>query len=408
MLYATIAEALATLRSHRRWAALTTFGIVWGTASVVLLVGWGVGVHHLVEGGLQKVGKNLVYVMAGRIGEDLTPAEERRQLHFELKDVEALRMSARNIDLLSVDVILWLAARRGSILRSVNVRGIEPSMRELRGVHTASGRFLNPDDLRFQRRSIVLGSKARERFFGPREAVGHSLLLNGQRFTVVGVLAPVGTQLSRDGPLIDEQVWIPATTALLLNQNMRITKLVMRPHERHLDGEMQREVRKILGERLHVSPKDEEAVFIISLIQILAGFDTVFRALEVFLFLMAVTTLAIGGIGVMNMMLVAVNERRREIGVRLAVGARRGEIVSQFLVETLTITLCGGFVGLAFGLAGCLALRVLPRDIFPVPVIVPEVAIAAIVVTTVVGVLAGVVPAWQAARVDPAESLRTE
>jgi len=407
VLYATILEALTTLRTHRRWAALTTFGIVWGTASVVLLVGWGVGVHHLVERGLQKVGKNLVYVMAGRVGEELSPADERRQLHLEMDDVEAVRQSARHIDRISADIVNWFSVRRGATLRAVNVRGVEPSMRDLRGVAVAAGRFLNADDLRFQRRVAILGTMARERLFGPRPVLGQSFSIQGQRFTVIGVLDPVGTQLSRDGAPIDEQIWIPATTAMLINQNNWVHKLVVRPTSREMDRPMQREVRKVLAERLHVSPSDEEAVFIVSMIDILSGFDTIFKALQTFLFLMAVTTLAIGGIGVMNMMLVAVNERRREIGVRLAVGARRRQVVTQFLAETLVITLAGGFTGLGLGLLGCALLDMLPHEVIPAPVVIPAVAYAAIAVTTIVGVAAGVAPAWSAARVDPAESLRT-
>jgi len=408
MLLATIREALATLRLHRRWTALTTFGIIWGTASVVLLVGWGVGVHGLVDRGMQKVGKNLVYVMAGRIGEDLTPAEERRQLDFDLEDVDAVRAGARHIEQISADVAMWLPARRGALLRIVNVRGVEPAMRDLRGVSLAAGRFVSPDDVRFQRRVAILGEKARERLFGTRPAVGQPLTLYGQRFTVIGVLAPVGAQLSRDGPLIDEQVWIPVTTAIVLVPGTRIGKMVMRPHAREDNADLKREVRTLLAKRLHVSPTDEEAIFILSMIDYLSGFDAVFTNLKVFLLLLSVATLGIGGIGVMNMMLVAVNARRREIGMRLAVGARRREVVAQFLVETVVITLAGGIAGLILGLAACVAFGMLPGDLVPRPVIVPGVAVAAIVITSAVGVAAGVVPAWQAAHTDPAESLRTE
>ena len=168
------------------------------------------------------------------------------------------------------------------------------------------------------------------------------------------------------------------------------------------------ELRRILSRRLHVSPTDEEAVFIVSLVDILSGFDAVFAALNVFLIILAVGTLLIGGIGVTNMMLVSVNERRREIGLRLAVGAQRRDVVAQFLAETLVITLVGGGVGLGLGLVGCVVLGMLPSDVAPVPVIVPEVAAFAVVVTALVGLASGSGPAWRAARVDPAESLRAE
>jgi putative ABC transport system permease protein len=144
------------------------------------------------------------------------------------------------------------------------------------------------------------------------------------------------------------------------------------------------------------------------MIDILSGFDTVFAALQIFLVILAVGTLVIGGIGVMNMMLVSVNERQREIGLRLAVGARRRDVVLQFLIETLVITGVGGSVGLAGGLLGCFALGQVQSDLVPVPVVVPEVAVLALVVTAVVGVVSGTGPAWRAAGVDPAESLRAE
>jgi putative ABC transport system permease protein len=187
-----------------------------------------------------------------------------------------------------------------------------------------------------------------------------------------------------------------------------VDTLVARPSERRFNADLKREVRQILSRRLHVSPTDEEAVFIASMVDILSGFDTVFAALHVFMIILAVGTLLIGGIGVMNMMLVSVNERQREIGLRLAVGARRADVIGQFLAETLTITLVGGLSGLALGLLGCAILGFLPRDVVPVPAIVPSVAVLAIVVTAAVGIASGLMPAWRAARVDPAESLRAE
>ncbi len=408
MWLAILLQSFSTMRTHRRWAALTMFGVVWGTASVVLLVGWGVGMHTMIENGMQKIGKNVLYVLPGRIGESLGPAEERRVLHFERKDVDAVRALSRRTDLVSPEMNEWSYARAGARGRNIDLRGVEPNMREMRGVTMAAGRFISHDDVRLRRRVAIIGQVARERLFGPRPPLGEQLAIRGQSFTVIGILDRVGTQLSRNRTETDEQVWIPLTTAMTLTGRDTVDVIQVRLKERRFNDDAKREMRAILAERLHVSPLDEEAVFIISLVDILSGFDSVFSALHVFLIILAAGTLLIGGIGVMNMMLVSVNERRREIGVRLAVGARRAQVVGQFLIETLVITLFGGGLGLALGLAGCVALGQLPKDLIPVPVIVPEVIVLAIAITTAVGLISGGGPAWLASRVDPAESLRSE
>ena len=409
MLLEIIRQALDTMRLHRRWAALTMFGIIWGTASVVVLVGWGVGTHRMTDRGIQKVGKNLVFIMPGRVGEDLSPADERRMLHLEMPDVEELRARARRVELASAEVLTFVLARHGANTRIVDVRGVEPVMRDLRGVSLAAGRFLSADDVRFQRRVAVIGQTARQRLFGARPVLGKRVDLDGRSFEVVGLLDRVGTQLSRHRTEIDEQIWIPVTTAqTLAGRGTAVDAIVARPSERRFNEDLKREVRSILARRLHVSPSDEEAVFIISMVDILSTFDSVFTFMTFFLVVLATTTLAIGGIGVMNMMLVAVNERRREIGVRLAVGALPRHVVGQFLVETLTITLVGGCAGLTLGVLACLVLGLLPGDLVPVPVILPQVIVLAIVVTIVVGVVSGLAPAWRASRIDPSETLRVE
>jgi ABC-type antimicrobial peptide transport system permease subunit len=327
---------------------------------------------------------------------------------FDFDDLEAVRKSARRVELISGENFAFAHVRYGATGRIVDVRGIEPVMKQLRGVTLAAGRFITPDDVKFRRRVAVIGQTARERLLGPRQAVGELLTINGRRFEIVGLLDRVGAQLSRNRTLLDEQVWVPITSLMTLLGNEKVDNMVMRPYRREQNAALKTEVRSILARRVHVSPTDEEAVFVLSLIDFLSGFDSVFRFMHTFLLLLAVGTLSIGGIGVMNMMLVSVNERRQEIGLRLAVGAQRRHVVGQFLVETLVITQVGGIAGLALGLGSCAALAAIPGELVARPVIIPEIVVLAIVTTTIVGVVSGIGPAWRAAAVDPAESLRAD
>jgi len=231
--------------------------------------------------------------------------------------------------------------------------------------------------------------------------------LNGQSFEVIGSLARVGAQLSRDETLLDEQIWIPITTARNLTGRKNLNLIVARPPDRNSNEQVKLEARRILAKRMHVSPEDEEAIQVISFIDYLSGFDAVFAAFNAFLTVLAITTLVIGGIGVMNMMLVSVNERRREIALQIAVGARRSQVIGQFLVETLAITMIGGVAGTTLGMLACTALSMIHGDLIPTPHIIPGIVVLALGSTMAVGVVSGCVPAWRASAIDPAETLRS-
>jgi putative ABC transport system permease protein len=362
----------------------------------------------MIENGIQKVGKNLIYIFPGRVGDDLSPAAERPVLKFDLDDAKAFRAGAFRAELASAEISWYLHCRFEATGRNVPVHGIEPQIKELRGVSLAAGRFISAEDEALERSVAIIGQTARTRMLGPRPAIGQHLSIAGRSFEIIGLLSPVGPQLSRDESLIDEQIWIPITTFRAVTGQKYIDRIIARPADRRYNNEVKREAHQILARRLHVSVHDQEAVFVVSLIDILVGFETMFAVLKFFMVVMATTTLFMGGVGVMNMMLVSVNERRHEIGLRLAVGARRLDVVTQFMVETLVITMFGGAVGLCFGVLSCAALGLIKGDLVPRPVIVPEVIFLAIGVTTLIGVLSGCIPAYRAAKVDPAETLRVE
>jgi putative ABC transport system permease protein len=407
-----VREALRLLWAHKLRSTLTMFGIVWGTAAVIFLTGWGEGVTAMLERGFFKAGRNMGEVWAGKVSEEFTPAVDRRYLWFTFDDLEALRQRARLPELVGGEAWEMLPATSGPRALTVDVRGIEPETAEIRGVAVAAGRGISRSDLRHRRRVAVVGAKTRRRLLGPEGRIGGFVRIAGQPFQVVGFLEHVGTQLSRDRMEIDEQVWIPITTLQALwprwwTDEFVVTKILYRIPERRLLPESKHEVRAILADRLGVAADDEEAIGIWSSIDMLNRLPL--EQQQGLLFVLAAATLVIGGIGVLNMMLDAVHERRQEIGVRLAVGARRRDVVGQFFAETLTVCLLGGVAGALLGIGACALLGSLALpELVPAPQLRWSIVALALSVLVAVGVAAGVVPAWRAARIDPAVTLRME
>lgn len=407
-----VRSALVTLRGQKLRTFLTLFGMVWGTASVVFLLSWGLGVERMLDLGFNRVGRNLVTAFAGKIGEDFTPAHDRRELWFTREDVDALAASVKHADLVLPESRGWYSVTSGDRMLSRDVRGVEPRHMALRGTRIAAGRAISAADLRSRRRVAVLGDGARRRLLGPEGKLGDTIHVAGSPYEVIGFFAKVGTQLARDFDEIDEQVWVPLTTLLASgprrgSDDEVIDLIAMRARDRRDFDALSEEVRTFLARRLGVSPADQEAIIIVSPIQSLRNVPT--SQMQGLLFVLAAATLVIGGIGILNMMLDAVQERRQEIGIRLAVGARRRDVVAQFFLETLVITVVGGGVGLALGAGFCAVLaRLQVDDVIPLPILQPWIIWLALGVMGIVGLASGVVPAWRAARVEPSITLRAE
>jgi putative ABC transport system permease protein len=289
---------------------------------------------------------------------------------------------------------------------------MDPEAIEIRGVPLAAGRRITRGDLEHRRRVVLLGDEVRRLLLRPGEGVGTWIRIEGKPFQVIGLLAPVGIQLSQDRMLIDKQVWAPLSTVQVLfprswTDEPVVSNIIYRMRDRRDVAEAKREVRAILADRIGVSRDDDEAVMGWSSIEMLNRFPL--DQNKGFLLILAITTLGVGGIGVLSMMLDAVHERRQEIGVRLAVGARPRDVVLQLFAETLAVTSVGGLAGVALGVFGCLAIASIEvPDLVPVPILSGNLVGAALAVMTAIGVVAGVAPAWRASRIDPAITLRME
>jgi putative ABC transport system permease protein len=407
-----IRQAMRHLWAHKVRSTLTLFGLVWGAAAVIFLVGWGRGVTVMLEDGFFRSGKNMGEMWPGKLSEEFTPAVDRRYLWFTLDDVELLRKRARLPELIGAESweMLPVAFRQRAL--SADVRGMDPEATQIRGAPLAAGRNISHSDLEHRRRVAVLGHRMRGRLLGADGGIGSWIRIAGKPFKVVGLLDRVGTQLSRDRMELDDHIWIPITTLQAhwprwWTQEFVVTKILYRMRDRHLLLDTEREVRAILAARLRASPDDQEAVRIFSSVKMLNTLPL--DEMNGLLFILAAATLVIGGVGTLNMMLDAVFDRRQEIGVRLAVGARRRDIVWQFFLETLTITALGGMIGVGLGIASCWLLAGIDApDLVPVPILEARIVFLALGVLGGVGLLSGVIPAWRASRIDPALTLRME
>ena len=408
----SVRQAFRLLRAHKVRSALTLFGLVWGTAAVIFLVGWGAGVKTMVTNGFNKTGKNMGQMWAGRIGEEFTPAVDRRELWFTWQDIEYARKRVRIADVVGAEKRWYLPVTAGQKAVNMEIRGVEIGSQRIRSLSISAGRGITQADLDHRRRVAVLGADARKDLLGPGSRLGDRFRIDGKSFEVVGFLDRVGTQFGRDGEEVDDQVWIPLSTHIAFwpmdwTDDDYVSLLLYRMPHRDLAEETEAELRRILAERIRVSPTDEEAIVAWSPV-------TGMRMLPLdqqdgVMFALSAATLIIGGIGVLNMMLDSVRQRRREIGIRLAVGARRRDVLLQFFLETLTIVAFGGGLGVALGVGGCLALEALALpDLIPVPELSLGVLGMALGTMGGVGLVAGLVPAWMASRIDPALTLRVE
>ncbi|MEM7411455.1 MAG: ABC transporter permease [Myxococcota bacterium] len=407
-----IREALRTLAAQKLRAALTLFGFVWGTAAVIFLVAWGDGVRTMLDVGFAKTGRNLGVIDPGTLGVDYVPITDRRYVWFDVDDLEAVRARAKWPALVGGEEKRFAMASFGQTAFSVDLRGVEPETIEIRGVPIEAGRGITRTDLRRNRRVVVLGAELRRELLGAHGGLGSWVRIDGTPFEVVGILAPVGVQLNRDGRLIDDQAWVPLATyhsywPRTWTEEAVVGRILYQARDRRFYETTRDEIRAILADRLGVPRTDHSAIDSWSPMERLNALPV--DQMRGLMFVIAATTLMIGGVGILTMMLDSVQERRTEIGVRLAVGARRRDVLVQFFIESMVVSVIGGVLGVALGILSCAALAALDLpDVVPVPELSVSVIAIALGVMTATGFAAALLPAWRAVGVAPSVTLRME
>ena len=407
--------ALRALSVNKLRSALTMLGIIIGVGAVITLLSVGEGVQNLVRSQLQSIGTNLLFVVSGNLGGD--SIRSTSGLTLSLKDAEAIAdpFNVPDVSAVAPEVLANADVSYGKTTLRVSVSGVTPSYVSVRNRPLALGTFLDEVDINARSRVAVIGSRIAERLFDEAGVypIGATAKINNIPFKVIGVLEERGGTGGPGGNQ-DEVVMVPLSTAHerlfprfhnRKGEPMLSVVYAQVVSEDRMEAASQ-EITELLRQRHDIRFQDEDDFTVINQQDLLSIFGQITGVLTIFLGAIAGISLLVGGIGIMNIMLVSVTERTREIGLRKAVGAKRRDILVQFLIESVVLALVGGLVGIALGASGAIAISRLQSDL--TAVVTPQSVILATGFSAAVGLFFGIYPATRASRLNPIEALRYE
>ncbi len=407
-----------TFRAHKMRSFLTMFGIIWGIASVILLVGLGKGFSRQQKESWKSLGTDLVIMWSGRTSAQAGGLAAGREIPLTVDDARLIKQECYRVKQVSPELTRSRPETSAFNSGNLQVTGIWPEYQDFRSIEIGEGRRLSQEDEDQMRRVVILGFEVRQQLFNGQPAVGATLSIRGVPYTVVGVVAKKKQNSDYNGR-DNKKLYVPYSA---MAQDFPLEE---KPNESYVKGQLSNivlavgdpeehdeavaQVRRTLARAHHFQPTDKDAVFIWDTMEISRMVARIFDTMTIFFGTVAVMTLCLGGIGVMNIMLVSVTERTREIGVRKAIGATRADILRQFFAESAAITGISGFLGFTVGTGFCLALQKMPApDFFPRPFVSPAAVVASILTLSLITVTAGMYPAKRAAEMEPVESLRFE
>ena len=408
------ATALKTLLSHKMRSILTMLGILIGVAAVISMVSLVRAEQAMVQQSFESLGTNLIFVTPGAgssgmgIGGVLGSTAT-----LTLEDAEAIARDAPSVSMVAPVTQTTTQIVAGGENVGCITLGVTPTFQYVRNFELEQGTFITEQDYNGRVRVVVLGNQLAETLFGKMSPVDQSIRINGRQFRVVGVLKSKGEAFGVE----DQSAMVPLSTAQAVISSERagsgghtIQAISVQAQSKEATDAAQWEISNILRQRHHIGPDEDDDFQVISMGDVTRVADQMYGIGELIMGAIAGISLLVGGIGIMNIMLVSVTERTREIGLRKAVGAKRRDILTQFLTEAAVLSLCGGAIGVGLGwLIVRVSADALANMGTPIPAIVPGDVIAlAVGVAIFVGLVSGIYPAVRAARLDPIESLRHE
>ena len=401
MLWDTILLALREIRRNVMRSFLTILGIVIGVASVITMVTLGGGATVQVTQQIASLGSNLLMVTPGK---RMGPGQSSGGAAFKMSDVEAIGRDIKSVAAVTPVSSRPAVAIVGSQNWSTTVTGTDNAFFKVRNWSVGTGRPFSNSELRAGASVCIIGDTIRENLYGALDPLGSRLRLGKLSFQVIGVMEAKGQ--SSMGQDQDDVVLLPIRTfQRRLSGNQDISLIQVSVEDADSTERVQRDIESLMRERRHIAPTEDDNFSVMDMKEITRMLTATTQILTALLGAVAAVSLLVGGIGIMNIMLVSVTERTREIGTRLAIGALEREVLMQFLVEAVVLASSGGLIGIILGLLACLGLK----GALKVPFVFnPGIVMLAFLFSAAVGVIFGYFPARKAARLDPIEALRHE